>query len=440
MKPPKLSSASVLLALSLGASAGAQQLRANEGPGVKLGEGLVAHPGVAVETAYDTNLFYVDTDEADPLQAAPYLRLVPNFAVATLPPQRGGGHESLQFRLGALLGLRRYLTDEPGTQNLNSFDAKGDLGLTINPKGAVAFGVYDRFARAVQSIGDTSEPNTRDTNTAGVDLRFQPGGRALQTTLGYSYDLSIFEEQAPGAINSNSAYHRGSLAVRWQFLPKTAWLLEGEGRKYQKDAKPVFFDSTHARAYLGMTGLLTPRFSTTLKAGYGFANYEGPREDFSNLIAVTSFSWHLRPEGKFTLAYERDFADSTFSNWYLDDYVYAQFEYTVAKSVILGIKPGYRNRKFGGIPPFDINNDVNPAGDGDQVTYLDLERTDHLLELDSSVDFRVADWLFFGVAYLLQTNTNDFATQSVTGEGIGPVQATESYVKHIVTGRVEVAY
>src|SRR5512137_2916634 len=85
-------------------------IRYNEGPGIKLGERMVFHPGIAVEGRYDSNVFYTN----DVRQGAPYLRIIGHLALASLSPQRladGDGSvskPSLDLRLNAAFAYREY--------------------------------------------------------------------------------------------------------------------------------------------------------------------------------------------------------------------------------------------------------------------------------------------------------------------------------------------
>lgn len=56
-------------------------IRYNEGPGVKLSDSLVFHPGVEVEGRYDSNALYTDSPKG-----APYMRFIGHLDLATLSP------------------------------------------------------------------------------------------------------------------------------------------------------------------------------------------------------------------------------------------------------------------------------------------------------------------------------------------------------------------
>ena len=80
-----LAISSVLLLCSRAEAQFATPLRYNqEGPGIKLTDSLVFHPGLAVEGRYDSNVLFTDTAR----KGAPYLRLIGHLDLATRPPKR----------------------------------------------------------------------------------------------------------------------------------------------------------------------------------------------------------------------------------------------------------------------------------------------------------------------------------------------------------------
>src|SRR5512137_3051354 len=103
--------AAVALVLGLSSPALAQfnaPIRYNEGPGIKLGESLVFHPGIDIEGRYDSNALYTDSN----IQGAGYMRFIGHLDLASLPPQRrtdGEGNVAppkVELRVKAALSYR----------------------------------------------------------------------------------------------------------------------------------------------------------------------------------------------------------------------------------------------------------------------------------------------------------------------------------------------
>lgn len=435
----------VVVAVACALPARAQPLRANEGPGVAMGEGFVGHAGIAVETAYDTNVFYADQEENESFEAAPFLRIVPSLALSSLSPQRGGETPSqmLVLRLNGSVGVRKYLSDNEAVQNVSSIDAMAGVSLTINPYGALAFSIYDNFLRSVSARNfEANEPFTRDYNMVGAKATIQPGGRALQTDLGFEYHIDFLEEALASGFDPSTRWIRPYLAARWKFLPKTAVLVEGDARFYTKDDQSgTFSESTHGRGLGGMQTLWTPRFGTTLKAGAGVADYD-ENEDTTQFLAVANLNFYVT-KGRLTLGYERDLADSIFSNWYVDDHIYAHYQHYIGDRIIVGVKPGYRHRTYGGLPDNLVDAGAGgtcPAPAEGEACYGASDRTDNLVEAEATLDVRVVSWIFAGVAYYLQMDATDFQTVIGTAGGGTQTEETDSFAKHVVMGRVEAAY
>src|SRR5262245_33150481 len=97
----------VLAALALVAGPGAARA---EGPGIKLGESLVLHPGFGLLAGYDSNVLYSASNE--PVTGAFYIGLRPVVDLSTLSLQRGGGSDArtLDFRLHLGSSMRFLIT------------------------------------------------------------------------------------------------------------------------------------------------------------------------------------------------------------------------------------------------------------------------------------------------------------------------------------------
>src|SRR5437773_9387626 len=78
-----------------------------EGPGIRLGDRLVLHLGLAAEFRYDSNIFFQSSNETGAFLFA----AIPSVDLATRPPVRGGSlPHTLDFRLHAAMRYNEYLT------------------------------------------------------------------------------------------------------------------------------------------------------------------------------------------------------------------------------------------------------------------------------------------------------------------------------------------
>jgi len=122
----------------------------NEGPGIKLSDSMVFHPGIELEGRYDSNALY--SEEA---VGAPYLRVIGHIDLATLSPQRltdGNGKaypQKVAFRLKTAVSFRNYFSDNAAVEQQRALEIDAGLGLTLFPQGMFSFSLTDDFARTV---------------------------------------------------------------------------------------------------------------------------------------------------------------------------------------------------------------------------------------------------------------------------------------------------
>jgi len=426
-----------------------------EGRGIKLGDGVVFHPGASLDTAYDSNVHYNDEGEVNDGKVgpfgSPYLQLRLHGDMATLPPERmsrGDAKPALDFRLGLAAVYREYLTDDTDIKELRALDLEGNFRTTFNPQGAAYFKLHDEFVRQREprnvrgsNLGGANVL-TRDHNLAGAELGFRPGGGMVTAAVGYDLGVEIYEEDwNVSSVDDNgtlipnefgdpdSLWHVLSATGKWKFLPKTALTLDVHYSIYDKDNSliepsnapaalvPAYEDSTALRTYLGLVGLVSPKVNAVAKVGYGRATYDSGA-NFRSIIGTFQIDWRASVQSKLALGYERDFADSVAANFYVDNYLYASYENLLAGRTLLSIKPGVRFRRYEGVR--------------DQFEGVpDDQREDTLGELDLGLTFQVLPWFLVGGSYELQTDSTDW---------VGRDGGSNSYVKHVVLLRIEAAF
>jgi hypothetical protein len=365
------------------------------------------------------------------------LRFTGSFDVASLPPQRlGDGQPAVDFRLGVGTSYREYLHDDEDVKDLRALDLEADGRATFNPRGLAYFKVFEQFARLQQPRNSEGPFQiTRDRNRLGAELGVRPGGGTIVTALGYEYDFEIYEEALesesvgdpprPAEVgNPDSTWHVLTGSAKWRFLPKTAAILDASYSLYDKDnatlsgtGLPAYQDSTALRIQGGLIGLLTPKLTTTLKVGWGRANYDG-EDDFRGVIGQAALQWRPSDLTRLSLGYERDFSDSVAANFFVDHRLYAALEQRIAGRWTLSVEPSARFRRYR-----SYREQFDP---GDRE--LADDRDDTLAELRLGLSFHVSPWLLVGGAYGLETTASGWRG----GEG--------DYVKHVVLLRVEGAF
>ena len=118
-------------------------MRYNEGPGIKLSDALVFHPGILLEGRYDSNALYQDTGAT----GAGYLRVIGHFDLATTSPQRRTDGEGqvfdrpVDFRLKSALSFRNYFSSNDNVTAQRAFEVDAGMALSVLPRRVFSFDV-----------------------------------------------------------------------------------------------------------------------------------------------------------------------------------------------------------------------------------------------------------------------------------------------------------
>jgi len=411
-------------------------IRYNEGPGIKLSDSMVFHPGIEMEGRYDSNALYSET-----AVGAPYLRVIGHIHLATLSPQRltdGDGksyQQKVDFRLKTAVSFRNYFSDNAAVEKQRGLEVDAGMGLTLFPQGMFSFSLADDFARTVAPPNmEVAKSLERDTNRASAKLRFAPGGGLLSISFGYAMNINIFEDS--NLAYANSLFHELSLNVKWKLLPKTAVFLDVTEQitsYYDRNggtppAGLINNDSYPIRAYLGIGGLFTPRLSALVKLGYGNSitstdGYDAiSDQSYNMLLAKAEAGYQFTPMAKFKVGYEHNFQDSFIANYFVDEQIYAGYDHFIGGRFLLHGQIDYRYRQYKGWPQGGINGVVV-----DSLNH-------HLFTLALGFDWQIKEWVYVGVGY-------DAQIKSITdGPKVADTFFANDYTKHQIFGKVGVSY
>jgi hypothetical protein len=428
------------VALLLGAGTASAQtatlVKYNEGPGFKLTDNLVLHPGAGVMSSYDTNVFYNATSE-HPV-GAPFIAALFHFDLATLPPQRlegqpgGGADQVVDFRLKFAGAYRNYISDNPNITSQNNVDLDGSLYATFNPRGRYTFRVSDDYVRGVTPRNmEGTGSFIRDYNRAGALFGAAPGGGMLSFSLGYSFTYDHYENGwSFASLNPDLVAHEFALNATWRFLPKTVASLIASQGLYNRDL--VLSGQRHPNSYplrveFGLAGQLTYKLSALLRVGYGNGFYSSvPGRtvgNFNNVVGTAQLKWQLDTAAALTIGYNRNFYDSVFGDSFTDEHFFARYDHMLFGRLVLNVAGGFRYRQYNGL---------------DTAVWGISSRSDNLFDVHAGVDFRIRDWLFAGVAYDLMADQTSARPNFVSGGA--PIPDDPSYTKQLISARVEVAY
>lgn len=250
-------------------------------PGVKIGEGRL-HPFLQVDGRFDSliGFFNVINGVGQPspeiiLHVRPGLRF--DLTSDSTMVAFDGAAEYLWYT-GAL---------SPSSTQLSRFQANVGLDARFNRDGAAEVQIADRMTRSDRTQNPAAGVGVISLyNNAKLAVPIHPGGRALEVTPSVAFGVEFFDPLLTGTISGCTAgdptcdptavsqMNYGNLTFglsgRWKFLPKTAFVLDAtfDYRLYFNSAT-ANLPGLVLRVQTGLIGLISPRISVTLLAGYG---------------------------------------------------------------------------------------------------------------------------------------------------------------------------
>jgi hypothetical protein len=362
-----------------------------EGNGIKLGDRLLLHLGLAAEFRWDSNVFFQNSGET----RAFLFRLLPTVDLATRTA-RDGSH-IVDFRLHAGMAYNEFITTDASLAQHRSFGVDAGALLTLYPQGRVALDMFDNYARTTQPPYSNVPYNLdRDTNQLGARLRWAPGGRRLTMGLSYVFGLDYFEfQQAQPALQDfNVLYHTVELNVAWKFIPKTAIFIDASESIYRYQNHGVFNhpDSYPLHVSAGIVGLITVKLTVNAYIGYGNGFYvSGPSPNTA--VGALSLNWRPTLTSNVTIGYKHDFANSLLGSYYDVDSAFLAWTQLIWR-ITGSARLGYQNQRYQGVQSLTA---VFPSG----------TRTDNNVQFDLRLDYPFKNWLIGSVGYDLQFNTTD---------------------------------
>jgi hypothetical protein len=268
-----------------------------------------------------------------------------------------------------------------GNRNLSYFGGDLALSLDMNPKGAVGFVLEDHLAYSDRNSAISLGTGYRSvSNSVSARLPIRPGGKALEIVPSYTLQLEAFvavltsAEVDPKDLNYFS--HKPELQAKWRFLPKTAVIVDvsADFRQYMA-ASGGNLIGLYSRA--GLSGLITPKLSLVVNAGYG-RTLVSPLNIFSSVIGQAELSFIPNTFTRLKLGYVRTFLPVPQKVWFEDNRAYA------GGSMLLG-----------GRLLFDF------SGSFDYVRFADGS-ADFVVLLDLGLRGRITEWLEVGGGYTLE--------------------------------------
>ncbi len=372
-----------------------------EGDGIKVGEKLVFHPGAVVEGGYDTNpVRRSEPEGAGRLRLSSYLdlatrthRRLETSAVAPTPPK-------LNFRFGVAGYYDFFFSDDRSIDNQDDTGIDTHLALIFFPLGNYTLNLHAQFIRTPDMYESPQEHHARNHIRPRVGLRIRPGGGTLSLSLSCGTDVLIYDEDIVGYRNNRVVFDV-KIETEWRMLPKTSLVsrILFTPTNYLS-AYHINNDSRPVRVYLGVRGLLTPKFGLSAFVGYGTSFYK-KGENFEHVLANGELMFFITPLAKLRIGGSRDFVDSFYSNYYVRNGGYLTYDHLFAQIFLVSLKGEVFQRKYSFLSGQYGTTVPNTDYRKDLWTGVTL-----LLEL------RATSWLSVMSSVVYQGNISNFAYSS----------------------------
>lgn len=422
---------------------------------------FVLLPTLGLSYGYDSNLFYANDDTFETPVAVQGLWVSPAVVV------KNRNTKNIKAVFDGKLDVNYYVSDRNAVKEQNSIGGHVGLETTFFEKSAVALTLRERYKRVLDRRDFESEKNfNRHMNRIGAGVLFRPGGKALTFKLDYDFAADLFSDT--DGDWGDAVFHDVRFKGTWKFFPYTALVTDvnWQIRKYLADGYGNYgelTDSMPLKARIGVNGFVTKKLSVMAMVGYGNSFHdERPatpesvkdeaksstgasdsqlpttdNESFNSVIGEARVSMKFTKATILQLGYQRDFNDSSFSNYVTFHKVYTNFQQRIAKRVDVIADVAYLYMTYAQLP---TEFAVEPV-----VGLLSaFDRTDMIMlgQLRAKVD--ITRWLAFELLYRLElVNTLGFATPFGTRVQNADGSTTDDYIaydRHFVLGTLILRY
>jgi hypothetical protein len=382
--------------------------------GFPIGEKSRIHAELTLGVAFDSNVARLDEELA--LRTDPDGRMVIRPGVSVDVP---GSSVKLGFGTHATINWFFLAANDDTDHERANVGADATLDFALGSRrSVVGFSLSDTFVRTPAYIDDpgtipADEQRFKQwANKGTARFTLRPGGGALEFDLGYTNNISIFDDL------ENSMQHGALLEARYKFLPKTAVIFHSDFTVFDHIGSAEddmgTLPSSPYNLTLGLIGQVTQRISVDLAAGFGDTlTWDG--ELFGDLSVDNRRTFIATAGGKYTFAersfvsldYHRSLVPIIVLNNYISDAVRLNFQIGIGGRLIIGALAAYEHRAY----PLETD-------DGDV----------HVVVGDARVAYWFFEFLSLAVNYrvLFQNSETETPITSSTGAGL----FLEDYARH----------
>ncbi|HVP67594.1 MAG TPA: outer membrane beta-barrel protein [Anaeromyxobacteraceae bacterium] len=364
-----------------------------EGDGFKIGEAGRLHLYGEVDGGYNSNALYT-------LAGAPMGSGVMDFIAGF---KMDVASHLIGLNLGANVDYKLYLSTAASDAGLSHLFGGASLGFDVNKNGVIGVSVTDTFT---SSPGSTSlslaSAAISDYNVLNVLVPYRPGGGTLSFTASGQWILQSYEAYGPvGAacnpllnptctnqdINAYSYNQYGAkLQAKWDFLPRTAVVLEGSYFDFAPNNTTVSLAVQGVKVDGGVVGQVTSRLAVTVKGGWG-TTIDTPQITGSTWLADLEIQYALAGTLDVRAGYIHDFAPDIGTAYAVYDYdrVFLALRWQISR-FMLKLDGSWEYYKY-------ILNGVNGP----------------VWQLQPAVDYEVARWCRVGAYYIFTSRNSSEA-------------------------------
>lgn len=461
----------VLLAWPATAAAGPEINipRAEDGPGIKAGQRSTFHPGFALVTGLDSNVFSNDKAEPRP----PSGELGPRSAsfimptawaglgnrqfrdgLLMTPPERSG--RAADYYIGLVAGFRQYMARNPNVLRQSRLSGGLQMRVAFLPgrKLSVHFD-EDLFRYAQPSTYETAAFNfNRIQHQGQLSFIGRPGGGRLSLMLAPRNQLLYFQgtsrESCPGPSSDpedpgcnvskgNRTVNGFTTEAKWRIMPKSAVVLSysfdwayyltccvevGQGRNE---------DNFAHRITGGFRGQVAKKLMLDAIAGYGLGFYRddpnGP--NFSSFIGDLSLSYFPSPRSLLSVSLYRSFQDSLLGNYYIDAGARLQARYEFKWRMVATGGLWVAGRRYAGlpVPGYEDENVIAYRGRGTDL----FQRRDTIFNLNAKLEQPLGRIFAVALQYDVAVDATDFEIDYVNQVDPDlPVTDIGGFTRHVV--------
>ncbi|MFT4704228.1 MAG: hypothetical protein ACI81R_001924 [Bradymonadia bacterium] len=385
-----------------------------------------------LETGWDSNLF--SSSDSDAREPGLLLNITPAIRVTTIDPELVALDSGVGFNWGQYLGDE----DERGQSGES---IAFDLALQFNPNGVISITPSDQLTRATRAgFSRGSEPFQSTDNTFELALGFHPGGALRTSRIGFTAELAGFHRlwryDELSSLNKNGI--GGRLELKYNFLPKTGAFLSANIMSLRNEQNQPNFgsvvvanaDSTPFRITAGLTGLLLPRMSILVAAGYGGSSYRAGSvggasqgalpANIGTYLLQADLTAHVNPNTTFGLGYLHNYDEGVVENGY--EFHRASLGGDSSLGMLSFGAEAYLQRNL-----FADTVDNTVGGE----TCSGDRRQETAVGGDANVGLNPLDWFSTGIRYSVENRDSNCQTVSaadVNGQ-IAPA-ADAGYIRH----------